>query len=436
MKIMRCEQRGQIPNTSQGGTYVIINKADLCECSIFAGDPVWKIESNIAHCQDTQRAFSVYFTYNMAVMIYQFQEELLKNSITSETLETSMPVWDPIEPKVINVKDNDVINQNNEPVNMRDVMNEIMENRYLTESDYASDMNNVNTWFSRNNYIFGILLIGLICCVLFIPLILYILKKYIKVNLDFKKINTKLGTLLGAATFVKGVNSEPSQCVEISSTDLILILSQIVGIIMCIYIFYRLFKIVYLWYNFCAMNCYQIENSLYNYIMFEKSDMYIQFTTNFGAQLLQLKLGAYFGNPEDITLIGSLLNHDLLELEKSCWYDTLHFDWKTFQIVLRDIPISLPLDKTLCFMKRHYIRKIFLNERSLYRLLVHNPESCKTRVLYDFTRLKVPNDMYATISEIRSRRQVLTNGNLTPPLNHEENEPDRLNDDESVHSLS
>ena len=72
---------------------------------------------------------------------------------------------------MINVKESDVTNQNNEPVNMRDVMNEIMENRYLTESDYASDMNNVNTWFSRNNYIFGILLIGLICFVLFVPLV-------------------------------------------------------------------------------------------------------------------------------------------------------------------------------------------------------------------------------------------------------------------------
>ena len=222
----------------------------------------------------------------MAVMIYQFQEELLKHSITSETLETSLPIWDPIEPKVINIKESDLINQNNEPVNMRDVMNEIMENKYLTESDYASDMNNVNTWFSKNTYIFGILLIGLICVILFIPLILYILKKYVKINLAFKRINTKLGTLLGAATFVKGVNSESNQCVKIASIDLILILSQILGIIICMYICYRIFKVIYLWYNFSAMNCYQIENSLYNYIMFEKSDMYIQFTTNFGAQLL------------------------------------------------------------------------------------------------------------------------------------------------------
>ena len=215
--IIRCEQREQIPNTSQGGSYVIINKSDLCECSIFAGDPVWKIERNIAHCQDTQKALSVYFTYNMAVMIYQFQEKLLEHSITSETLETALPIWDPIEPKVINVKESEVINQNNEPVNMRDVMSEIMETRYLTESDYASDMNNVNTWFTGKNYIFGILLIGLICFILLVPLILYIFKKYVKINLDFRKINTKLGTLLGAATFVKGVNSETDQCVEIAS---------------------------------------------------------------------------------------------------------------------------------------------------------------------------------------------------------------------------
>ena len=443
--IIRCEQREQIPNTSQGGTYVIINKSDLCECSIFAGDPVWKIERNIAHCEDTQKVLSVYFTYNMAVMIYQFREELEKHSITSETLETSLPIWDPIEPKVINVKDKDVINQNNEPVNMRDVMNEIKETRYLTESDYASDMNNVNTWFSGKNYIFGILLIGLICFVLLVPLILYILKKYVKVNMDFRKINTKLGALLGAATFVKGVNSESDQCVEITTTDLMLIMSQIVGIIICMYICYRLFRVIYLWYNFTTMNCYQIENSLYNYIMFEKSDMYIQFTTNFGAQLMQIKLGSYFGNPEDVTLIGSLMNHDLLDLEKKCWYDTLHFDWRTFKVVLRDIPISLPLEKTLYWMKRHYIRKIFQDERSLYRLLVHNAESCKTRVLYDFTRLNVPETMYATINEIRNRRQFLTNGSLqsssiqdgrrTPPSAQGDNEAVCINDTNSIHSL-
>ena len=148
-----------------------------------------------------------------------------------------------------------------------------------------------------------------------------------------------------------------------------------------------------------------------------------------------MKLESYFGNPEDITLIGSLINHDLLELEKLCWYDTLHSDWKMFQIVLRDIPISLPLEKTLYLMKKRYIRKIFNHERSLYILLVHNPESCKTRILYDFTRLKVPSDMYVTISEIRSRRQLLTNCSLTPPSVYEENEPNRPNDNDSVHSL-
>ena len=111
-----------------------------------------------------------------------------------------------------------------------------------------------------------------------------------------------------------------------------------------------------------------------------------------------------------------------------CWYDTLHFDWKTFKIVLRDKTISLPLEKTLYFMKIHYIRKIFHDERSLYRLLVHNPESCKTRILYDFTQLKVPNDMYVTINEIRSRRQLLTKGSLTPPSTHDENESIRPND--------
>ena len=96
-------------------------------------------------------------------------------------------------------------------------------------------------------------------------------------------------------------------------------------------------------------------------------------------------------------------------------------------------------------MKRHYIRKIFQDERSLYRLLVHNAESCKTRVLYDFTRLNVPETMYATINEIRNRRQFLTNGSLqsssiqdgrrTPPSAQGDNEAVCINDTNSIHSL-
>ena len=51
--------------------------------------------------------------------------------------------------------------------------------------------------------------------------------------------------------------------------------------------------------------------------------------------------------------------------------------------------------------------------------------------------LKVPETLYATINEIRNRRQFLTNGSLqngsrTPSSAQDDNEPDDIN---SIHSL-
>ena len=42
--ITRCDKNIQIPETLQAGSYVIVYKHELCECSIMAGNPVWKVE--------------------------------------------------------------------------------------------------------------------------------------------------------------------------------------------------------------------------------------------------------------------------------------------------------------------------------------------------------------------------------------------------------
>ena len=48
--IARCDQDNQIPNNLKAGPYVIVQKHELCQCSIEAGNPVWKVERNIDYC--------------------------------------------------------------------------------------------------------------------------------------------------------------------------------------------------------------------------------------------------------------------------------------------------------------------------------------------------------------------------------------------------
>ena len=38
----------QIPETLQAGSYVIVYKHELCECSFMAGNPVWKSREKIS----------------------------------------------------------------------------------------------------------------------------------------------------------------------------------------------------------------------------------------------------------------------------------------------------------------------------------------------------------------------------------------------------
>ena len=86
-----------------------------------------------------------------------------------------------------------------------------------------------------------------------------------------------------------------------------------------------MFKFFQKWYEFQTLNCHQVTSTLYNYTFFDKTDLFVQFTTTFGAQIMQVHIGTYFGNPEDITIVGKLSEFEPVTLEKHVIYDTLNF---------------------------------------------------------------------------------------------------------------
>ena len=56
--ITRCDKNIQIPVTLQAGSYVVVYKDELYECSIMAGNPVWKVERNINYCRRMQHRYT------------------------------------------------------------------------------------------------------------------------------------------------------------------------------------------------------------------------------------------------------------------------------------------------------------------------------------------------------------------------------------------
>ena len=75
---------------------MIIKKHDLCQCSLAAGS--WYLEANIAYCTEDpdnpSTQLTLYYTVNMATVIYQFQEKLKTEGITDLTLFTEQIPFD------------------------------------------------------------------------------------------------------------------------------------------------------------------------------------------------------------------------------------------------------------------------------------------------------------------------------------------------------
>ena len=82
-----CLQTDEIPKPIHGSAYVILKKLDMCQCSLTAGS--WYLEANIAYCtQEPSSELTLYYTVNMATIMYQFQEKLKTDGITDLTLFT------------------------------------------------------------------------------------------------------------------------------------------------------------------------------------------------------------------------------------------------------------------------------------------------------------------------------------------------------------
>ena len=82
-----CSKTDDIPQPIHGSAYVILKKIDLCQCSLTAGS--WYLKANIAYCtQEPSTGLNLYYTVNMATIVYKFQEKLKTDGIRDQTLFT------------------------------------------------------------------------------------------------------------------------------------------------------------------------------------------------------------------------------------------------------------------------------------------------------------------------------------------------------------
>ena len=186
-----CAATDEIPKPIHGSPYVILKKHDLCQCSLTAGS--WYLEANIAYCtQEPATELTLYYTVNMATVIYQFKEKLKTDGITDLTLYLRKIEFDPEEPNLIIEEDPTVLENSSPALNYREVMNDFGSERFLTKPDLAMSMSEVSHWFEGQNSWLTSLGITAILVIILTPVIMFTLYKYCGVRFQFQKVNAIL----------------------------------------------------------------------------------------------------------------------------------------------------------------------------------------------------------------------------------------------------
>ena len=95
----------------------------------------WYLEANIAYCAEDpdnpSTHLKLYYTVNMATVIYQFQEKLKTEGITDLTLFNEQIPFDAREPDLIVEEDSYVLHDTSPAVNYQEVMEDFCNETLL-----------------------------------------------------------------------------------------------------------------------------------------------------------------------------------------------------------------------------------------------------------------------------------------------------------------
>ena len=316
--ISYCSHEDQIPNPIPGGDYVIIKKSDLCLCSITAGP--WYIQENMQYCNDSiepSTKIHLYYTINKAVYLYLFEAELAKVEGDSILLFKMLPTDNPRQVKFHEEDHPDVAKNGNQVINMplARVVTNMETTMYKQEVDKANSINNMDTWFTGDNKVFGILLIGAIlsvlCCLAGFIVYYKIFGLSSRANIFNNQIQRLWGNLakLHVVTRpVQPISANPTELSNISSMtywDWFLILTVVILSVIILYVMYKATKYLF---HYCTTNHlteFRHKMTLTNFALMDTSKIFALLTTYKLDRIVALYIGTHIGPPELITVEGN-----------------------------------------------------------------------------------------------------------------------------------
>ena len=275
--------------------------------------------------------------------------------------------YDPVEIDLVDVKTEKVIRETYERLAFKRVMKNRESRLHANKIDYLMDTNDVSNVFSGHNKYQTILFIGIIIFV--IMLIVCLFGKFLGLKSHFQnilatinKITASIKTLLPAAlpaTVQTATITHGDVSLHIDYFEILLYAIQIMIVMGVLYAIFWFIVKIWNCVNTRNLGNWQEKLSFMKFLYTDKTELYFQFMSNH--MTCSIYLGSVYDNPEGIVAVGQ---YDL-----DLW-----------------LPSSLPVSLTSKF----FLRKLFDNPNTLFRIIAYNTQNGKVRPIISTYKLYQP----------------------------------------------
>ena len=408
---VQCKHTDQVLSTMESSPYCVIEKSDLCGCSITAGSVF--VQDNIVYCKENPDAnIQLWYPVNMMAMLYQYLDHI-RGSLTDMTVYQKPYVWDPREVEIIQVTEEGVMTDPGPvEINYPEAMKDPLQTYYVDMADKSIALQDPSEYFKSKPLLGFSIIAGGVAIVGAVMLFLYILKAS-GVDIKLQSLGATVGKL---ATVVHAWQSLPKSSsdngkvkptsIEIQINNLVdclILVVQVMGIIILMYcILFWVMKGVRAVYHFVkaySLNDVQIVNTWWKHFSFDRTDVFVQLVNSQIRYSMEVYLGFYFGNPEDVKVQGEFKAGDL-ELEKYCLYDLLIVDWMDCNIQFNNCNLQLPQQIQVGMLQKYLIRYMMKQNETAFRLVVYNRCSNKVRAITKLCPLTFQDRRESTFKEV------------------------------------
>ena len=313
----------------------------------------------------------------------------------------------PVEIDLVDIKTDKVIGDTYQRLAFKRVMKNRDNRLYTNKIDYMMDTNDISDVFS-GHYKYQTILFILIF-IFVIILIICLFGNFLGLNSHFQKIlatinkitasiKTLLPATLPAVTQAATITYDDVE-LHIGNFDILIYAIQIM-IIMAI-------LIVTIWLCIQFWNCINTRNlgklqeklTFMKFLYADKTDLYMQFMSNY--MTWTVYLGSVYDNPEGIEAVGQFLNGDVT-LYKGCVFDFLTIQWDNINLSQHDLDLWLPSSLPVSLTSKLFLRRLFDNPKTLFRIIAYNPQNGKVRPITTLYKLLPVEEVVS--SDVRSHQ--------------------------------